>query len=254
MSFLKTLREKERFIMKKRFISMVIIAVMILSIGSVQAVPISDKDISVIPFSDNAIDSVMGRNVSTRVEQGLKDYGIDINDDSLIEIIPVLSNDPSISSKKSAGYNATAIVVTNLNGSTVTKDALIMVGKNGLPEYLTIGNSSSPMPRDGSTVEFPYDSWDGRYVVRGTAVYNTYYDGIYACHQPVGAYFTYRKNQTCNTYVTQYSPATNYMYSTTNQYNTNRVIWTNSGSPFVGQFLTFNTTVDGKSSGYTIPI
>ena len=140
--------------------------------------------------------------------------------------------------------------------------------------------------RAGSTVEFPPLSWDGRYVIRGTAVYNQYSDGLFSSfYQPIGAYFIYQKYESCTVSniemlyicdgfeysypgfedldsseleyvitVTKSSPAESTMYSTTKEYNTNRVIYTDSGSPFVGQFLTFNTVVDGKSDGYTVKL
>lgn len=44
------------------------------------------------------------------------------------------------------------------------------------------------------------------------------------------------------------------MYSTTKEYNKSRVIKTDTGPPFVGQFLTFNTIIDGKSEGYTVKL
>ena len=123
-------------------------------------------------------------------------------------------------------------------------------------------------------------------MIRGTAVYNQYSDGFSASYyQPVGAYFTYQKYEDCTVNniemlyicdgfvrsypefealssteyiytitVSQSNPRSSYMYSTTDPYYTNRVIYTGSGSPMVGQFLTFNTVVNGESAGYTVKL
>ena len=50
------------------------------------------------------------------------------------------------------------------------------------------------------------------------------------------------------------SPVASTIYSTTREYNKNRVIRTTNGSPFMGQFLTFTTVVDGESTTYTVTL
>ena len=157
-----------------------------------------------------------------------------------------------------------------------------MINENGVG-FEQDGNISTFA---GSTVEFPPLSWDGRYVIRGTAVYNQYSDGLFSSYyQPVGAYFSYKKYEDCTinnismryicdgfeysypgfeslgnpeiSYVITVAksfPVESIMYSTTKQYNTNRVIDTSKGSPLVGQFLIFNTSVNGQSSGYTVKL
>lgn len=214
-----------------------------------------------------------GSEASETIKNKIEQTGVDITNESTIQLVPISSSQET---------QNTALVITNTVGNIVTKDVLMMVTDEGVG-FEQGGDVST---RAGSTVEFPPLSWDGRYVIRGTAVYNQYSDGLFSSfYQPIGAYFIYQKYESCTVSniemlyicdgfeysypgfedldsseleyvitVTKSSPAESTMYSTTKEYNTNRVIYTDSGSPFVGQFLTFNTVVDGKSDGYTVKL
>lgn len=214
-----------------------------------------------------------GSEASETIKNKIEQTGVDITNESTIQLVPISSSQET---------QNTALVITNTVGNIVTKDVLMMVTDEGVG-FEQGGDVST---RAGSTVEFSPLSWDGRYVIRGTAVYNQYSDGLFSSfYQPIGAYFIYQKYESCTVSniemlyicdgfeysypgfedldsseleyvitVTKSSPAESTMYSTTKEYNTNRVIYTDSGSPFVGQFLTFNTVVDGKSDGYTVKL
>lgn len=54
--------------------------------------------------------------------------------------------------------------------------------------------------------------------------------------------------------VSKSNPAESTMYSKDQPYTSGRVIYTGSGSPMVGQFLTFFATVDGKQDSYTVKL
>ncbi len=54
--------------------------------------------------------------------------------------------------------------------------------------------------------------------------------------------------------VSQNNPVQNTMYFETREYSSSRVIDTSGGSLFVGQFLTFNPTVNGSTNSYTVKL
>lgn len=226
-----------------------------------------------IPTQQTQTIAMAGSEASETIKNKIEQTGVDITNESTIQLVPISSSQET---------QNTALVITNTVGNIVTKDVLMMVTDEGVG-FEQGGDVST---RAGSTVEFPPLSWDGRYVIRGTAVYNQYSDGLFSSfYQPIGAYFIYQKYESCTVSniemlyicdgfeysypgfedldsseleyvitVTKSSPAESTMYSTTKEYNTNRVIYIDSGSPFIGQFLTFNTVVDGKSDGYTVKL
>lgn len=221
-----------------------------------------------------AVYTIDGAKVSAFIKEKITNTGVNLTNNSVVQLVP-------LSSVQKAN-NGSALVITNISGVTVTKDVLVLVSDEGVG----FRQNDTAITRGSGTAEFPPLSWDGRYVVRGTAVYNQYSDGFYSSfYQPVGVYFTYQTYTSCNvsnvkltyicdgfehTYpgfqdlglpeisytiaVEKASPVQSVMYSTTKAYNTSRVIFTGSGSPLVGQFLTFDTVVDGVSAGYTVTI
>ena len=211
-----------------------------------------------------------GAEVSSFMKTKIEETGTSVTENSIIELLPLQSSD---------GGNA--LVITNQTGNTATKDVLLLVSD----EKVGFEQGSSVSTRAGYTVEFPPLSWDGRFVVRATAVYNVYAkhgDIFSSVFQPIGAYFTYQKYESCNvseitvlyicdgfeyTYpgyqelgtevehvitVSKNNPVESVQYSATRPYNTNRVIDVSAGSPFVGQFFTFQTVVNGEFAGHTV--
>ena len=252
--------------MKKIFsIIMAMVLYISCTVFSVSAESMSIQQVRIITMSGSEVSNTL----KNRVEQ----TGVYITENSTIQLIPVSS---------SQKVQKSALVITNRTGNIITKDVLMMVTDEGVG-FEQGGDVST---RAGSTVEFPPLSWDGRYVIRGTAVYNQYSNGLISpYYQPIGAYFTYQKYEDCTVNnitmlyicdgyeysypgfeslgdseleyvitVEKSSPRQSTMYSTTKEYNKSRVIKADTGSPFVGQFLTFNTIIDGKSEGYTVKL
>lgn len=226
-----------------------------------------------IPTQQTQTIAMAGSEASETIKNKIEQTGVDITNESTIQLVPISSSQET---------QNTALVITNTVGNIVTKDVLMMVTDEGVG-FEQGGDVST---RAGSTVEFPPLSWDGRYVIRGTAVYNQYSNGLISpYYQPIGAYFTYQKYEDCTVNnitmlyicdgyeysypgfeslgdseleyvitVEKSSPRQSTMCSTTKEYNKSRVIKADTGSPFVGQFLTFNTIIDGKSEGYTVKL
>ena len=198
-----------------------------------------------------------------------------INDNAKIDFSTINS---------SSGQNGSGIVVTHTEGSIVTKDAFMFVDDNGVMDVeeeieTYVANSSF---RSGTTKTFAENA---KYVVRATAVYEQRpesFDGIKSFYQPIGAYFTYNKNKSCSItsmtlqYLTQgfeynypqytlanneyfqypitvfspANPAESTMYSKTDQYRSDRVIFISVG-PLSGMSMNPFVTVDGKSEAYS---
>ncbi|WP_144941353.1 hypothetical protein [Paenibacillus sp. 32O-W] len=237
-----------------------------------------------------------GALVQTRAEfvgQSVIDYlqanDVTVDKDSIIEILPLAKSNNALAH---SSYN-TVLSVTNVENGKVYKDVLITYteGSDGLLSVVDVpvnsraGQSLSGevQPFAGHTIEFPPDSWDDRLTIRGTAVYDIYYDssGIFSYYSPYGVYFTYTKGSAKNVSyisvnyiceggvysypgfeslgytvshsvkVSQSNPATNTMYHNTNYFDSNKVILL-SGTPFAGNSMTFDFTVDGRSDGYTV--
>lgn len=246
-----------------------IIMAMVLLIACI-SIPASAEPISASPMQMIAMS---GSDASDTMKNRIEQAGVSVTDESIIQLVPISSSQKT---------QSRALVITNEVGNTITKDVLLMATDEGVG-FEQGGDVST---RAGSSAEFPPLSWDGRYVVRGTAVYNQYSDGLFSSYyQPTDVYFTYQKYKNCTVNsiellyicdgfeysypgfnslgdtereyiitVSKSSPAPSTMYSTSRPYSSNRVIFTASGSPFVGQFLTFNTVVDGKSDGYTVKL
>lgn len=225
--------------------------------------------------TNQKIYKMCGTEASILMKTKIEETGVKITDDSIIELRPVHSFNDS-----DTGY---ALVITNQNQNcnTATKDVLLLVSDDSVG----FEEGGSVSTRADYTVEFPPLSWDGRFVVRATAVYNVYLkhgDMFSPVFQPLGARFTYQKYESCDvsnitvlyicdgieyTYpgfenlgtevehvitVSKSNPVESSVYYANKQYDPNRVIDVTSGSPFVGQFFTFQTTVDGEFAGHTV--
>ena len=218
--------------------------------------------------------TITGTDISVVTKRKIEETGIHISEKTKIELVPISSSQGESTRR--------ALVVTNESCNIITKDVLLLVDD----ETVGFDTGTAANTRGESSAEFPPLSWDGRYVIRGTAVYNQYNDGWFSSfYQPIKVYFSYQKYDTCTVNnitlsyicdgfecsypgfedlglnelryvitVTKASPSVNTTYSTSRPYNTNRVIFTGSGSPFVGQCLTFEATVNGESNGYTVSL
>lgn len=271
--------------MKKLFTLVLVISFIINIFSVITALaeePILSKTTSEPSLlSENALFQIRAEFAPQSIVDYLKENGITVKDDSIIEILPIKEEMGGLTEDS---YN-TILCVTNIDGDTVYKDVLITFTKddNGsLTIFDVPTNLNDIHPTAGTTIEFPPDSWDDRLTIRGTAVYNLYSDGFWTYYQPYGCYFTYTKKSgitvsyisveyICDGFVYtypafkplnyevehvvgvyKYNPAPNTMYSNTNYFDSDKVIDVSSGSPFVGNFLTFHYTIDGKTYGYTV--
>ena len=219
---------------------------------------------------------VSGKELSEDALAFLEKNGVVINDSSVIRITDVKQE------TESDVDNGQAIVIVNNNDGVETTEVVLMIDSEGnAPSICTADLRKVPTGmKAGGSADFPPLSWDGRYVIHAVAVYNTPGSSFY---QPTGAYFHYTKYQTCtvsyiqvlyfcdgfpytypglvdlnlsetvhNIYVTRYNPVAGTMYNTSNPYNSSRCLYTGSGSPFVGQGITFTATVNGSTTSYTV--
>ena len=229
--------------------------------------------------SANAVYRISGSSVSQSFIREMDSLGISICEDTIVEIVPAISEVNINAKQRQVTTNATALVVTNnITDSTMSKDLVLMVDDNNRVDYegylSTMGYGSA---------DFPPKSWDGRFVVTGRALYDNPKGEYY---RPTEVRFSYKKYETCTvdaitvmyicdgfeyTYpeysplgdddiewvISKYakSPSVGTTYSNKNhKYPSSKVIYTGSGSPSVGNLLTFVVNVDGKKSQYTVKL
>lgn len=234
-----------------------------------------EKDIAI--SSTSAIVSITANTVDASVQNILRSNGANITENTLIEVLPVGSN------------NDTAVCVTNKSNDNVTKDIYIAYTTDEKNE-LTIDNSMAEAimrqgPDRDMSADWPPVNWDGRFIIHGVATAALYSDGFYTYYKPYKCQFSYEKLQNVNVSyinvkyiadgflysypgfqdlhldeyehvvsVSKSNPATNTTYSNTKYFATDRVLMTSSGSPMVGHFLTFTATVNGSSLSYTVTL
>lgn len=185
--------------------------------------------------------------------------------------------------------DASAIVITNTVGTLVTQNVIFTLNQDGNIDDLRAYNAeaNAKATRAGVTVDHTYN---GKIVIRGTAVYNIKRHQYTDYYQPIGAYFIYEKLSTCNVgfieleydcsgFVYTYpdfeycnmgsavesilpfsipveveNPLEDTIYSYTDPLDTNYVIYADSGRPNPGQFLSFEYQVDSvtRSLSYQI--
>lgn len=258
--------------------------------GSVSANTPKDVDWNLALRSQEAVASVSGGEVSQEVKEYCLSNGVEISEDSLVEILPLTTQ----KQQRERSAPSQVLAVTNRAGDQVQKDILVsyekegnalaksneeMVVKNIPAEALTIGSSRashSPI----------FDDYND-FTIKSTAVYTVYtdpndsWDLIY--YQPIGCYFFLYKNNpnvdisycgiqyTCQgtlysypdfkqaggTYayestVYAYNPKTSEMYSRTNPLRSDRIIRIGSGGLFPGHSMTFEYTYNGLTDNTTV--
>lgn len=256
----------------KKVISLALSLVLAFSAFSVTA---AAEDVPVTEPGSPALYSMKGEDATPDFIEKIEENGVDVSDESLIELVPIETTSRSLNV-------GNALVITNEDADTITKDVLVLVND----DITGFETDTTPSPRASISADFPPQSWDGRYVVHGTAVFTRIASGLIAPYaQPISANFSYEKKRSCDVSriellyicdgfeysypelenlhlpeieyvitVARSNPAQNTTYSTSRPYTSNRAIMFASGSPFVGQYLTFNTTVDGEPNNYTVKI
>lgn len=212
--------------------------------------------------------SMNGDEASDLVKDQIEETGVTVNDTTLIELVAP----PQNMTRSSTGQEiSSAVVVTNVVGNTVTKDFILP----GYDDSIGFLNEDIPMTRAGYSIDY---DWNANFTVRGTAVFNHLPKSttFYTCYQPIGVYFTYQKNTSsadirsievkynCDGAVYTYpgysslgynveyeipvkriSPAENTMYSKSDPYDTDKVIFTGVGGSYASQYLTFTVNDSG---------
>ena len=211
--------------------------------------------------------SVTGASVSPNLKSVILKNDISLTSSSQVQV-------SSVSSKTSTG-EAISLTVTNAVGDTITKDVLLFVNAaNSNYDISEIGHSI--------TIDYPPDSWDGRYVIHGTATYNRYTIlGHPYYYYPRAVSFSYTLYEDCDvekitvaydTYgdqftfpgfeyikgdeeyvitLTKSNPVESVKYQKTDPYTSGRVIRI-SGSPLASCYLTFVSVVDGDETSYSV--
>ncbi len=225
--------------------------------------------------SGNTQNVIYGQDLSDDVKESIEETGVTIQDDTRIIIVPVSSEDGT-----EAGQ---ALLIKSKQGETIQDDIILLIEEDGSLAGLNSSEREGPS-RDGQTVTFPPTSWNGKITVRGTAVYDYYGN---SCYHPIGEYFYYTKRVSCSVssievafitdgieYVRNGStltqtgagevvwtidliktnPAVSTTYTKTKEYAANKGLDVCSGSPSVGRFMTFNFTVDGTTTNYTVTL
>lgn len=216
--------------------------------------------------SENSLYSVTGLHASADLCTKLESYGIHVQNDTLIEVIPTgISRD------------ATALQITSAEDNSVTKTLCMFVDEEGKVQPPLVGNTGSVSTREGSNTTI--DPNDDSFVIRIAVSYNRYNLFYY---RPISALFTYSHDGSykvtkasieygCCGYEFTYpglvaiendsplytytytmsvstnNPQTNTVYSVNDPYRSDRVINTASGINS-GQYVdySFETDKHGK--------
>lgn len=260
--------------------------------GSVSANTLEDTNLNLALRSQEAVASVSGGEVSQEIKEYCLSNGVEISEDSLVEILPLTTQ----KQQRERSAPSQVLAVTNRAGDQVQKDILVSYEKvedkqRGTVEMEVMNISPAvlmpPFTREGH--EVIYD-WDRDFTIKATAVYNRYSDpsdlfGVKKFYQPLGCYFflykvspdvdvsycgvMYSCEGILHTYpgfenthelytyeakVIANNPKTSEMYSTTKALRSDRTINISTGSPGVGQDMTFEYIWNGVRDGATLPI
>ena len=224
-----------------------------------------------------SVGKVFGDEIPDSFKADLQENDVVISDTSVLEIIPLGNRTSSIVSSADV---PTALVITNETQEYVTKDVLLLIDQDGSPDRISLPMVGANSPKDSSSANFPPLSWDGDFMIHATAEYQQY-SGVYI--RPSAVSFSYTKYRDCNissiavSYIVDgfrysYPSFTNlgydeYVYTVTASKTTPEEGWTyrnfkaffsgevlyiGAGSPFVGQFLTFDFVKNGVTRGDTV--
>ncbi len=190
--------------------------------------------------------------------------------DTVIELVPLSSAETGIAPQSAnGGSDGNVLVITNEDGSKVTKDTLLLVTDDGIG----FADMNEVMARANKG----YTHRNDKVMVHAVAYYDSYSDG-YLYYRPLKVNFDYKKYKECDasyigvcyectgsvysypslTYLNptvthsivleKYHPAENKVYSKEKPYPANLAILPAAGSAgSAGSSLTFNLVVDGKT-------
>lgn len=237
------------------------------------AVTASAEEAIVTEPNSQVMYSVTGAEAAPEFVAMIEEYNVEVRDETKIELVP-------LQTKARSNVQNNALVITNKNGSNVTKDVLLFGDDEGIGVVENSGIARS------SSYTGDYPMWDnGKYVVHGTAEFNEYRDPQTAAfvYQPIGVSYIYEKTGECNVtmialayschgeewYASNYSPVgteIDYViqvsqgapqawvrYFKTQPYRNDQVIYP-GGVALGGQYLSFNISADGKADRYSLAI
>lgn len=257
--------------------------------GSVSANTLEDTNLNLALRSQEAVASVSGGEVSQEIKEYCLSNGVEISEDSLVEILPLTTQ----KQQRERSAPSQVLAVTNRAGDQVQKDILVSYEKEGNAlaksnEEMVVKNiPTAVLTQNAARASHPFifDDYND-FTIKSTAVFNALtnpndsWGVIY--YQPIGCYFFLYKNNpnvdisycgiqyTCQgtiisypdfkqnygtyTYdstVRAYNPKTSEMYSRTNPLRTDRVIGIGSGGLFPGNYMTFEYTWNGVTDNAT---
>lgn len=265
--------------MKKLFSVMIVLCLLATTMSVGAVIPPEDA-VPVVPIesivSESAEFYIEASKVPAGVVNVLSEKGAAIKDDTVIEVINLDNSEDK------------AICVTNVVEGEVEKDVYISYiedENNKMVVDNSIANILAQGPDYDMEASFPPLSWNGDYIVHATATAALYSDGFWTYYKPYKCSFYYEnlagvsvsriqvqyiadgflysypgfEDLDLDEYehvvtVNKTNPVAGTTYSNTNYFASNRVLWTTSGSPMVGHFLTFYNYVNGELDTYTVTL
>lgn len=255
----------------------ILLSVILFSITMIQVEATTTEMIEIPAVSDSAVMSMRVADVPKNAIEVLEENGAVIDNETLIEVLSVNESED------------TAICVTNINNGILEKDIFISYIEDEENNFV-IDNSFAEALADGydydMSASFPPLSWNGDYIVHATASAEIFSDGIFTYYKPYGCEFYYENyagvsissiqvDYICDGFLYSYpgfeyldseeyvhivsasksNPVVGRVYSNTNAFPySDKVLYISSGSPFIGNFLTFYIYVDGELESYTVTL
>ena len=261
--------------MKKTFT--ILLSVMLFCITTINVNATQLESAKVTAVSETALMSVRASAVPESAIEVLEKNGAVIDNDTLIEVLRVNDTED------------TAVCVTNINDGILEKDIYISYVEDE-ENNLVIDNSFAEALAQGydydMSASFPPLSWNGDYIVHATASAEIFSDGIFTYYKPYGCEFYYENyagvsissievEYICDGFLYSYpgfdyldldeyvhvvsvyksNPVAGTVYRNTNSFPySDKVLSVSAGSPFVGNFITFSTYVNGELETYTVTL
>ncbi|MFI3206953.1 MAG: hypothetical protein R3Y33_06870 [Clostridia bacterium] len=244
----------------KKILSTALVAISLISTIAISA------SADTLNNDDSTIETINGSELSADKIEELQSNGIDIDSDSIISLS---SFDTDTRSTTSDNY----ITITNdIGNDEIKTDIYLYLDEYGDTESIVDQNVQT---RGSNTITSPLGTWDGRYTLKGTALYSVY-GGAY--YRPLSASFIYTKNSTCTVSeinmiyncngviydypsydctdefeyysisVNKSSPTAGITYSNYDPRSSDTVLRTSSGGLGAGHYISFEITVDGTTS------
>lgn len=252
---------------------------------------------SVLPFdnsiliSENAISTVTGDILPSNIKSFILESDIVVDDNSLIEVLPIYSNNIANRSLQSTS-NDKVLCVTNITNNDISKSILLILDSNSSknngtniispPDDLLL-----PQNRASTTYSYPSESDSSNIVITATAHYNRYFPpqnidlfSPYRCsfnyykqsviptttigyinivYSTIGIVYNlsdysslgYEDSHYINLYQT--NPQPNTTYTETSYYDTGKALYPYGAGFTGGNYLDFSFVENGSFRTYSMP-